>query len=172
MSPGTTSDLPGTQHRYSGGGTTIMQLMLMDLLGQPFPQIMRELVLDPLGMEHSTYVQPLLPVRARSAATGHPGDCRPVDGRWHVYPEMAAAGLWTYLTWRGWREAERPLVVIARDGVPLARGNGPTYPPNPQLPQLNRGMEARLLHNRGGWVQLQFPGGEIGWLPRQAVVTE
>jgi CubicO group peptidase (beta-lactamase class C family) len=87
--------LPGTQFRYSGGGTTIMQLMLMDVLGQPFPEIMRAMVLDPLGMEHSTYEQPLPPARARFAATGHPSDSRPVDGKWHVYPEMAAAGLWT-----------------------------------------------------------------------------
>src|SRR5207249_218791 len=72
-----------------------MQLMLMDLLGKPFPEIMRALVLDPLGMQHSTYEQPLPPARARFAATGHPGDSRPIDGKWHVYPEMAAAGLWT-----------------------------------------------------------------------------
>lgn len=46
-------------------------------------------------MEHSSYEQPLPPARARFAATAHPGDSRPVDGKWHVYPEMAAAGLWT-----------------------------------------------------------------------------
>ena len=85
---------------------------------------------------------------------------------------VAAAGLWTYLTWRGWREAERPLVVIARDGVPLARGNGPSYPPNAQLPQLNRGMEARLLHRRGGWLQVELPGGAIGWVSQTAALVD
>ncbi len=69
--------------------------MLMDILKKPFPQIMRELVLDPLGMEHSPYEQPLPDKRARFAATARPSDLRPVDGKWHVYPEMAAAGLWT-----------------------------------------------------------------------------
>ncbi|HLK60880.1 MAG TPA: serine hydrolase [Chthonomonadaceae bacterium] len=87
--------VPGTQFRYSGGGTTIVQLMLMDVLGKPFPQIMRKLVLDPLQMHHSTYEQPLPPSRAEFAATGHPSDSRPVEGKWHIYPEMAAAGLWT-----------------------------------------------------------------------------
>jgi CubicO group peptidase (beta-lactamase class C family) len=87
--------VPGTQFRYSGGGTSIVQLMLMDLLGKPFPELMRELVLAPLGMQNSTYEQPLPAVRAAFAATGHPNDSRPVDGKWHVYPEMAAAGLWT-----------------------------------------------------------------------------
>ncbi len=87
--------IPGTQMRYSGGGTTIVQLLLTDLLGKPFPEIVRELVLDPLEMTHSSYEQPLPPERARFAATGHPDDARPVEGKWHIYPEMAAAGLWT-----------------------------------------------------------------------------
>src|SRR6185436_9257568 len=39
--------VPGTQSRYSGGGTTIVQQMLIDVMGKPFPALMRELVLDP-----------------------------------------------------------------------------------------------------------------------------
>jgi CubicO group peptidase (beta-lactamase class C family) len=87
--------LPGTQLRYSGGGITVAQQLIVDVLGQPFPKIMRDLVLDPLDMKHSTYEQPLPESWARSAATAHPSKNRPVDGKWHVYPEMAAAGLWT-----------------------------------------------------------------------------
>jgi hypothetical protein len=85
---------------------------------------------------------------------------------------VAAGGLWTYLTWQGWREAEFPLVVIARDGVPLNRGNGPTYQPHPRLPQLHRGMEARLLHRRGGWLQVELPGGALGWVPQSAALVD
>jgi len=87
--------LPGLQFRYSGGGTTVGQLLVSDLLGKPFPDLMRTLVLDPLGMVDSTYAQPLPPDSARIAATAHPWKGRPLPGRWHVYPEMAAAGLWT-----------------------------------------------------------------------------
>ncbi len=87
--------LPGVQFRYSGGGTTVAQQLVVDVLGKPFPQIARELVLDPLGMEHSTYEQPLPPERSAAAATAHPWKSRPLPGRWHIYPEMAAAGLWT-----------------------------------------------------------------------------
>jgi CubicO group peptidase (beta-lactamase class C family) len=87
--------LPGVQLRYSGGGITAAQQLVVDVLGQPFPRIMRELVLDPLNMEHSTYEQPL-PVKWEGlAATAHPFNNNPVEGKWHVYPEMAAAGLWT-----------------------------------------------------------------------------
>jgi CubicO group peptidase (beta-lactamase class C family) len=86
---------PGARERYSGGGTTIVQLMMVDQLGKPFPEIMRDTVLQPLGLAHSTYEQPLPPARAAHAATGTRANGTSVDGRWHVYPEMAAAGLWT-----------------------------------------------------------------------------
>ena len=86
---------PGTRFRYSGGGTTITQLLLTDTERKPFPDIARETVLAPLGMEDSTYEQPLPAARARLAATGHRADGKPVEGKFHVYPEMAAAGLWT-----------------------------------------------------------------------------
>jgi CubicO group peptidase (beta-lactamase class C family) len=86
---------PGTKGRYSGGGTTIVQLMMIDQLGKPFPQIMQETVLQPLGLTHSTYEQPLPSERAAMAATGTRADGTAVEGKWHLYPEMAAAGLWT-----------------------------------------------------------------------------
>jgi CubicO group peptidase (beta-lactamase class C family) len=87
--------LPGVRFRYSGGGTTVVQQLMTDTLRKPYPQILRELVLDPLGMKHSTYEQPLPPDRAAAAATAHPWKSRPLPGKWHIYPEMAAAGLWT-----------------------------------------------------------------------------
>src|SRR5207249_4962706 len=56
---------------------------------------MRELVLEPLGMRSSTYENPLPERLWDQAATGHRAGAKPVSGYWHVYPEMAAAGLWT-----------------------------------------------------------------------------
>jgi CubicO group peptidase (beta-lactamase class C family) len=87
--------LPGSRWRYSGGGTSVAQLMMEDVSGESFPALMQRLVLGPAGMVHSTYEQPLPAARAARAATGHRGDGSPVAGRWHTYPEMAAAGLWT-----------------------------------------------------------------------------
>jgi CubicO group peptidase (beta-lactamase class C family) len=86
---------PFKAYKYSGGAVTIEQLALMDVLGKPFPQIMRETVLDPIGMTNSTYQQPLPAERERQAARAHNGDGRRMNEPWHVYPEMAAAGLWT-----------------------------------------------------------------------------
>ena len=87
--------LPGVQFRYSGGGTSIAQQVVIDVLKKPFPIIMRELVLGPLGMTNSTYEQPLPAEQAESAATGHPENGIPLVSRFHTYPQMAAAGLWT-----------------------------------------------------------------------------
>jgi len=86
---------PGSLWRYSGGGYTVMQQMVVDVTGRPFPDFMRETVLAPFGMTGSTFAQPLPPEQASRTASGHSADRRRVEGRWHVYPEMAAAGLWT-----------------------------------------------------------------------------
>jgi CubicO group peptidase (beta-lactamase class C family) len=87
--------LPGTQFRYSGGGTTIAQQVVVDVLKKPLPDVMRELVLDPLGMSDSTYQQPLPAAVSERVAMAHPWNGVGTQGGWHVYPEMAAAGLWT-----------------------------------------------------------------------------
>ena len=86
---------PGTEFRYSGGGYTIAQQALIDVEGKPYPRILAEDVLVPLGMTESTYEQPLPPERLKSAAAGHDGQGRAIPGKRHTYPEMAAAGLWT-----------------------------------------------------------------------------
>lgn len=87
--------IPGTNWRYSGGGVTIEQLLMMDVTGKAFPHLMRELVLDKIGMNDSSYEQPLPARRTATTAGGTNGNGQEVHGRWHVYPEMAAAGLWT-----------------------------------------------------------------------------
>ncbi len=87
--------VPGSTSRYSGGGYTVMQQMMLDVTGKTFPDLMRENVLTPLQMDASTYEQPLPADRAACAAAGYDAKGREIKRRWHIYPEMAAAGLWT-----------------------------------------------------------------------------
>lgn len=87
--------VPGHGFRYSGGGTTIVQQLLIDVTGRPFAVVMRENVLEPLGMTRSTYEAPLPQDRADEAVSGHGDNGKPVKGRWHIYPEQGAAALWT-----------------------------------------------------------------------------
>ena len=87
--------VPGTLWRYSGGGFVVLQTLLGDVTGKPFPEMMSELVLRPAGMTHSTYEQPLPKNLWPEAATPYRSNGDPVKGGWHTYPEMAPAGLWT-----------------------------------------------------------------------------
>ncbi|MEX2015550.1 MAG: serine hydrolase domain-containing protein, partial [Candidatus Hydrogenedentales bacterium] len=86
---------PGSVWRYSGGGTTIMQLALQDVMGTPFPEIALKTVFEPIGMADSCYCQPPPPEVAALASRGHNRDGESIEGGWHVYPELSAAGLWT-----------------------------------------------------------------------------
>jgi CubicO group peptidase (beta-lactamase class C family) len=80
---------------YSGGGYEVAQQVVVDVTGQPFAALMRDSVLGPAGMEDSFFLQPLSAELAARAASGYTADGTPLSGKWHVYPELAAAGLWT-----------------------------------------------------------------------------
>lgn len=86
---------PYTGYKYSGGGTTVMQQALVDITGRPFADFMQATVLDPLGMTGSSYQQPPSPDQAPRLARAHNGAGQRMGAPWHVYPEQAAAGLWT-----------------------------------------------------------------------------
>jgi len=86
---------PMTLMEYSGGGVTLMQQALSDARKRPFADIMRDDVLRPIGMTRSTYEQPLPASFDRNAARAHSRDGKAMGAKWHVYPELAAAGLWT-----------------------------------------------------------------------------
>ena len=85
---------PGKRFKYSGGGTTISQLVLTNITNNDYAQWMQKNVLQPIGMTNSSYQQP--PIDTSNLATGYYyGNGKPVSGKYHIYPEQAAAGLWT-----------------------------------------------------------------------------
>ncbi len=85
---------PGEAFRYSGGGTMVLERLIMDASGTGFDRLARELVLAPAGMSRSGFLQPL-PASETDAAAAHDIQGEPLPGRFHVYPEHAAAGLWS-----------------------------------------------------------------------------
>jgi hypothetical protein len=90
-----------------------------------------------------------------------------------LFAASALMGVWWgVLELRMIEDKRHAVAVVTVSGATLRRGNGSLYPPHPDLPRVNRGMEARLLHQRGQWVQVQFPGGEIGWLPEEVVLMD
>jgi CubicO group peptidase (beta-lactamase class C family) len=124
---------PGKEFRYSGGGYTVVQQLMIDATDQSFPQLMHELVLRPTGMMSSTYEQPLPKEWRSRAAVGHTGDGKPLEGEWHTYPELGAAGLWTTPTdlalfaievWRSYHGMSEMLLPQRLTRMMLARQIG------------------------------------------------
>lgn len=89
---------PMTAYHYSGGGVTILQQLLLDTYDKSYAELLQDMVLDPIGMSTSTFAQPLPVDRDRNAARAHGISGAAMGPKWHVYPELAAAGLWTTST--------------------------------------------------------------------------
>jgi CubicO group peptidase (beta-lactamase class C family) len=86
---------PGESFRYSAAGYEVLQQLVTDLSGEPFEEYMQSQVLRPLGMRHSTFLQPLPPALAAGAASGHYAGGEVLPGRFRVSPELTVAGLWS-----------------------------------------------------------------------------
>jgi CubicO group peptidase (beta-lactamase class C family) len=84
---------PLTASEYSGGGVMIQQLVLTDSVGKPFEDIAREWIFETIGMHNSTFAQPLDPQHQKQAARGYLENGAPSEKV--LYPQQAAAGLWT-----------------------------------------------------------------------------
>jgi len=86
---------PGTQMRYSGGGTTLAQLTLQDIANESLPTMAQRLLFKPLGMSRSGFEQPISPKLSNNMATPYNDDGSPVEGGAHTYATLAAAGMWS-----------------------------------------------------------------------------
>lgn len=145
--------IPGLHYRYSGGGMVVAQQVLVDVLAKPFPDIMRELVFEPLGMTHSTYDQPLRPDWTAISATAHPINGTPLGGKYLIYPELAAAGLWT------------TAMDLAKLGVELMnvlRGRNPIVWRKETIEEMLRPQTEQSEGANGLFVGLGFAGRGTG----------
>ena len=98
--------------------------------------------------------------------------------RWHylLWASLTVVGIvvvingWILLQFHIRKIRNQPVVVIAVERVSFQCGNGDSYPPNPEIPVLSRGMEAGLLFEREDWLQIELADNRIGWVPRSAVL--
>lgn len=86
---------PGKAFKYSGGGYLVVQQMIEDVTGRPLAALAKEFIFDKLEMTSSSFDIRLPDAFLPRAATGHRRTGEPVPGRWHMYPEQAAASLWS-----------------------------------------------------------------------------
>lgn len=87
--------VPGTKVEYSGGGIEISQLIVMDITHEPYDKYQWNEVLKPFGMNNSFYTQSVPKNKTALLATGYDTNGKEIRGKYHIYPELAAAGLWT-----------------------------------------------------------------------------
>jgi len=87
--------IPGSGQQYSLGGYVVLQQLVEDVTGVPYAEFIQSAVFSPLGMLRSFHTQPLREDLTSNAATGHEATNGQVPGRWRVYPELAALGMWT-----------------------------------------------------------------------------
>ena len=81
--------------KYSGGGSTILQLALMDVYGEPFHDIVSRAVLNPIGMTDTNFSLPLAAEDDARAARGHGQNGESMSAKYMLHPELYAAGMWS-----------------------------------------------------------------------------
>ena len=139
--------------RYAGGGYQVAQAWAEEASGEPFAELMDRLVLQPIGMTKSSFAQPLpSDLAAQNVAEAYTGDAEMVEGGWHVYPEQAAAGLWT--TPSDYARFMLALMGAAAGDASLGLD-----------PQIAKEMSTPVAENYGLGMGLQRPqGDERRWM--------
>jgi CubicO group peptidase (beta-lactamase class C family) len=87
--------VPGSEFRYSGGGYTVLQLLIEDVTGRPLTDLADEMVFEPLGMKSSSFRKPLPEPLAHRVSAGHTGDGASMPGHWFLDGGSSCCGLWT-----------------------------------------------------------------------------
>lgn len=101
--------VPSSRYAYSGGGYEIVQALIEDVTGRSFAEAMQDLLLRPLGMSDSFFVQPPPHALLGRVAAGHRASGTELPGGWRVIPELAAGGLWSTPT-----DLAKLLIAISR----------------------------------------------------------
>lgn len=135
---------PGAQYKYSGGGYTLLELLLEDVSGRSFEDLVTEYVFAPLTMDSSCFQQAPL----HHFAAGFNENGKRVQGGHLVYPERAAAGLWTTpgdLV----KFCDAIRKAIAGKGILSAELAGLFTQPRDDLGVMNFGF----FNGPGGWIE-------------------
>ncbi len=87
--------IPGSEFLYSNAGYSILQQLVIDKAGKPFPETAKERIFKTLGMNNTTFEQPLPKNLLKNACAGHLGNGIALKEKRYFFPNMSAGGLWT-----------------------------------------------------------------------------
>jgi CubicO group peptidase (beta-lactamase class C family) len=153
---------PGTKFVYSGGGYVILVQLMMDVTGKSFPDLMQKMLLEKLGMTHSTFQQPLSPALASTAAAGHLPNGKEMEGKWFVLPELAPDGLWTTPT-----DLARLLIEVQKARLGKSNKILSTKSINQMLtPQIDNVALGWLVDGKDESARFSFAGSNVGYKSR------
>jgi CubicO group peptidase (beta-lactamase class C family) len=152
--------IPGTRFRYSGGGLVVAQLVLEDKFNKKLDKIMDSLVLNPLNLKYSTYEQPISKSKNNLTATGYEAFYQTVKGNHNIYPEMAAAGLWTNPTELAKIVIEIQKAYKGESGFISAESVNEMLTPQKVEPGMGIGL---FLEGSGDTLLFGHSGGNIGF---------
>ena len=93
--PSGSSGRPARRSSYSGGGSMVLQQMIIDVSLGKYPAVVDHVVFELLEMRDSNFDQPPNAAELARCAFGYGDDGTPLPGGFMVHPELAAAGLWT-----------------------------------------------------------------------------
>jgi CubicO group peptidase (beta-lactamase class C family) len=87
--------IPGSRFAYANGGYLVLGLLIEDITRERFPDYMKQVVLDPIGMNDSTFENVLPRTYLDRAATPYNNDGVAVPPAQFAEPNLPAGGLWT-----------------------------------------------------------------------------
>lgn len=152
------------RYRYSGGGYSYLQKAIMDVKNEDFSDIMRSELFEPIGIKSSFYG--LIPPESSAIATAHNKKGRAINGKYRLYPQEAAAGLWTtaeeyaYLLQEVLRAFKgKDTKVLSKDSADLIVQ--PTYTTDGQVNSYGLGVMLLLDDEKRAYA-IQHSGRNVG----------
>lgn len=159
---------PGSKFQYSGGGYTLLQLVIEEVSGMPFAQYMEQEILKPLGMNNSTFEwkEELKP--KTSKAYGVLSQELPN----YIFTEKAAAGLYTTAA-----DLAKVQIAAMSSYGNMTAGGGILKPETIALmkkgiPNTDWGLGYQLIELPNGKTAIGHGGANKGWRARMIQIID
>jgi CubicO group peptidase (beta-lactamase class C family) len=144
--------VPGTTFQYSNAGFEVLRVLIEDVTGRSFAEVVAERIFEPIGMSHSSVEAPLPDDALVNAAMGHQKDGTPDAAFRRWLPHVAAGGLWTTAEDYAAFVVDIQRSLRGEDGRVLTRGSAELMVSPHDAPQYGLGVFQRGGGDRARYV--------------------